>query len=566
MLCAVCRSAALPLPGRKGQPASLRSAVSLTGEQLLSHTPARQTRFLQKQAMIKNNFKPILIHRMVAVVPQGNKRGIEDEYRFIINKLRRYSASSIVDLVLPMMWHEPEKGIDRLRAIPWLALLLVKWALQDKMVGLRVGSKMSQRDLDNLRQQLWDLQGQKAVDRADRNVWLMLRSNLHVQVEFQRNENWSYVRWPALYARLNPNGINRRQFRAAMGMEPEVFIDLANCMYSAVINREMPIGPDYLAPMRPQYGEAVDALYRLFVRDLSQLRDELRSDVAQKIRGKQELYEFPYLKRFPLLRMRDGNIHCWHPLVFARGLEEAVHLRLSEQGADYVEPFSRVFEEYVTELTVEACPKSLVESSYKAIVGGESSAVEVIVQEDGCNIFIEAKMSLFADDVLLQDDETAAFNKTKRVRDAIKQGWKVGAKIREPSSKLGESYSVDQDFLVVVTSRDLVIGGGDSLKRLFASNKMAYPDADAELRLPLSNVFIMSIDNFENTIGCVGAGEVSFSTLLKEAAIANQDGATGRMFFSDFLHKYTKKWSQPRLLREALEASERRTEEVLGKP
>lgn len=501
---------------------------------------------------------------MAARVAPLPKRGIEEAHKSIINRLRRYSGESIADLALQLLWNPPTGKTEELRSAPWLTLLLVKWALQDNLVSLRVGRPIPPAEFDRLRQELWELQGPTRGETP--NVWLMLRYLVHVQVEFQRLESWGFLRWPALYARLDAGSTNRRQFREVMGIEPQPFLDLAYGLYAAVLRRQMPLGPDYLATFRPTYGADVDRIYELFVRDLSGLRHELQSDVAQRIRGRQEMFEFPYLRRFPFLRLRGGRLHCWHSLVFARGLEDAVHLRLSNLGADYVNEFSRVYEQYVTELATGCGMPLLDEASYKAQVGGHAPSVEALLEGEDCNIFVEAKMSLFADDVLLQDNETAIYQKTKRVREAIKQGWRVGELVRDPASGFGARFRASQDYLLVVTSRELNIGSGSGLQRLYAPGAFDYPDAAAAQRLPLSNVFILSIEDFEHTMGCIAAGEINLSTVLKEAVVANQRGDTSRMFFGDFLGKYTKRWTQPIVLKDARQAAERRIVAALGGP
>lgn len=496
----------------------------------------------------------------MAAGSRAAKPGIEGAYKAIRNRLRKYSAASIVDLVLRMMWNPPKDPIEELRNAPWLTLLVAKWALQDRGVSIRVGPQIPIEEMDRIRQELWDLQGRPDTE----NVFLMLRSLLHVQVEFQRRETWGFLRWPALYARLPHGHKCRQQFRLALGMEPNTFLDLAYSLYAAVINKRVPFDGNWLSPWRARYGDDVDRVYDILARDLPSLRDELQKEPAQRIRGKHELYEFPYFKRFPLLRLRDGSFHCWHPLVFARGIEEIVHLRLSEQfGQDYTLSFSRVFENYVTELAADTAMRHITEAAYKAEVGGTAPSVEVILQGDDCNILVEAKMSLFADDVILQDNQTAIFNKTKRVRDGIGQGWRVGKLIRE-HAPFGSQFQKAQDFLLVVTSRQLNIGGGEMLQRLYAPGAFNYPDEDAAKRLPLTNVFVLSVEEFENVMGCVRAGEVDLSALLKEASIANQRGDTARMFFEDFLSKHTKQWTQPKVLEQARRDAEARMLATLG--
>ena len=272
------------------------------------------------------------------------------------------------------------------------------------------------------------------------------------------------------------------------------------------------------------------------------------------------------MRHFPFLRLRDGRLQCWHPLVFARGLEDAVHLRLSSFGADYVNEFSRVYERYVTELASGCGLVVIDEAAYKVQVGGHAPAVEAIIEGEDCNIFVEAKMALFADDVLLQDNEKVIYQKTKRVRDAIKQGWKVGQLIRDPASRFGNQFQNSQDFLLVVTSRELNLSTGERLQSLCPRDEFVYPDATAERRLPLENVFILSIEDFERTMGCVAAGEINLSAVLKDAVVANQRKDTARMFFSEFIGKYTKRWAMSAVMQDARQSAERRITAAFGAP
>lgn len=503
-----------------------------------------------------------LVFQMAQQVHQQSKPGIEEAYRAILNKLRRYSGTSIVELALQILWNPPKEPGGAVKAAPWLTLLLVKWAMQDNLVNMRVGPAIPPQVFYDLRQKLWELQDVCCIGQS--NGWLMIRNIIHVQIEFQRHESWGFLRWPALYAQLKPGTTNRNQFVQVMGMEPEDYIDMTLGLYAAVMKGNQILASDPLAAFRPKYGKTVDQIYSLFVRDMPGLRADVQSDGAQKIRGKQELFEFPYLHRFPLLRNRDGRLHCWHLLVFARGMEDAVHLRLSNLGKDYVDEFSRVYEKYVTRLTADSGLPVLDEGTYKAKMGANAPAVEAIIKGDNCNILVEAKMALFADDVLLQDSEVAIFNKTKRVRDAIKQGWRVGEVIRDPANGFGDQFEAEQDFLLVVTSRELNLGNGEMMRRLYAPGKLNYPSDSAGLRLPLSNIFILSIEDFERTMGCVAAGEINLSAVLKEAVAANKDGASARMFFSDFIRNYTKRWAFPQVMNEAQAAAHERIKAALG--
>lgn len=83
------------------------------------------------------------------------KMGVEEIYKPIRNRLRRYSATSPVELSLDLLWAKHGDCLQGLQRMPWLTLLVVKRALQDAAVNLRVGGRISGEELDAILQQLW---------------------------------------------------------------------------------------------------------------------------------------------------------------------------------------------------------------------------------------------------------------------------------------------------------------------------------------------------------------------------------------------------------------------------
>lgn len=130
------------------------------------------------------------------------KMGVEEIYKPIRNRLRRYSATSPVELSLDLLWAKHGDCLQGLQRMPWLTLLVVKRALQDAAVNLRVGGRISGEELDAIRQQLWDIPSKDGECARDGNVFLMVRSISNVQIDFQRTGSWAFLRWPSLYARL----------------------------------------------------------------------------------------------------------------------------------------------------------------------------------------------------------------------------------------------------------------------------------------------------------------------------------------------------------------------------
>ena len=448
--------------------------------------------------------------------------------------LRQFSAVSVVEAAFARL-QASGATIEVLQRRPWLVLLLVKMALQDRREYISIGPRIPFELFDQLNDELWGMTDPSSVGEPETRIYATLRAIWHAQSGFQSPHSWDFLRWPALVARLDARHIVRQQFVDAIQIEPEVFSDLALALYSAVLGNNFPVRRGWFAPLERAYGPSVERFLSLFVRDIHQLRDELSTGASRRLRGRREIFEFPYVKRFPLLKLRDGRIACWHPLVFARGVEEAAHLRLAALGERYTRPFSRVFEKYVLELLAEAGHTPIVESDIKSAAGANSPAVEAIIEAHGANVLVEAKMGLFAEEVMVEDDAERLAHKTARVREAIAQGWNVSRLLRSGTVQLGTTSGAGEDFLLVVTSRELNIGTGSHLQMMLPEGRLAYPDDWSAQVLPLERVFVLAIDDFERLCAASARGEVDIIRLLREAVADNRNHATAKWFFDQHL-------------------------------
>ena len=508
------------------------------------------------------------MHMQVAKAAQVPRRvGLADLHREVINVLRKYGAHAVAHRTLEELWRPTEDKLERVKRFPWLQLLLVKWALQDRRVNLAFGPQQHAYTAEVHRQlveKLWNYDHRYPQERGGA-IWRMLRRTMNVQFDFQRSMNWGFMRWPALISRLPRNHGARVMFAEVMGMQPETFADLAMVVLSTVHDdrRFLPAGD--LVPLAQHYGGDLQHFLDLFARNLGELRDEMQADPALRHRGAEELHEFPYLQRFPLLASAGGQLQVWHPLVFARGLENAVHLRLSAKEQAYTDKYSKVFEAYVTELATRACPQGITEQQYRDLCGPLGKAVEVAIPLGGCALFIEAKLSLFHDDVILEDDPKLLSHKTKRVRDAIEQGLGVVHQVHQPESPLHARFAeAAQSFLIVVTSRDLMLIGGESMQRLMPDTPLYPPGSPAAHRLPLSHVFIIDIADYEVVMNAAAEGKLDLEGLLQRASAANADVVNGRVRLTDHIDWAGLQFPEIALLSEASAQARARVVAALG--
>ena len=80
-----------------------------------------------------------------------------DNFKAIFIKLRMYSATSVVEVALRRLSLPFASLVEELKSFPWLTLLLVKWALRDGNINIRVGRRISDQEFEHLLQLTWDL-------------------------------------------------------------------------------------------------------------------------------------------------------------------------------------------------------------------------------------------------------------------------------------------------------------------------------------------------------------------------------------------------------------------------
>jgi hypothetical protein len=505
------------------------------------------------------NFRRSHPYKSAATSQPLAKIGLEGLHSRIVAELRLYGCAHIADAVLRSL-NVQQIASDELQSAPWLALLIVKWALQDPSVPMRLGKPMPQDRLDALKVILWN-----APIESEPNVFLLFRSHFHVQYQWQREDDpMGFARWPALIALQHPNSLIRRQFKQAMGMDPTDYIDLTFAMAGGVLNRKGPLSPRWLDALRTHYPTQIDVLLKLFARPLANLREIVCASEAQKIRGRAELLEFPYFKRFPLLSRKDG-LHVWHSKVFKQGLEDAVDMRMSTKFADdYVKSFSRVFEKYVVNLSLTASTSALTEREFWKEFGKDQRAVEVVIPGRVGNVLIEAKMSLYADEILLTDNEIVARQKSYRFREAFEKGLAVGRTLRSRPFA-GGVFDKAEDYLIIVTSRDFLIRDAKMLSELYPDSWDPFRgDEKAARRLPMSNAIILSIGDFEMLLGIIKKNGLELSSVLHDASRANRNPETAKMLFLQHLEGMQRQRSA--LVSRALEESLDRIAVALKQP
>lgn len=487
-------------------------------------------------------------------------RSFNEAYKAKRNQLRKYSLSSIAARVLEALHAESSDRVEALRAAPWHTLLLLKWACQDKMVSFQGAPEMSMEDMNNLRQQLWDMPGE--IDHGitgDRPAYLFMRQLLRPQIDFQRRVTPGFVREAALLATQPENSRLRRIFLERTGLAVEAFVDLAFCTYAAVSQRKF-ISSSWFDPLRSSYGQYVDKFIDLVSADLKGLTVYFRSIPGSDQRVTSELFEFPLIKRYPLVRV-NGGYAVWHPMVFFRGMEGMVHSIMSESGADYMKEFGGIFERHVVDQARTLSPDFWDEDGLRAMVPAGTKVADSLLSFPGVNVFIEAKAGIFNESVMVVGNKTFLKSKTEMLWKAVSQARLASDGLRKASIAPPQVLDAKEEFLLVVTNKELSAGRADRLLKMYGGEEGIEDPVNASP--PLSNIYFISIEDYERLVCAADELDGGIVGFLRNCVLQDEDPRTQVFYFSQHLDAAGVPLDRSDMVKRAIEHADARLKGLL---
>ena len=417
-------------------------------------------------------------------------------------------------------------------------MLMVKWACQDRYPGPAHLPSISYAQLDDLRQRLWDFPAH--IDTGGRNaipLGLFMRQLMRPQLGFQRGFNRSFVREAALLAEHAEDHPLRELFRQETGFDVVDFIDLSLAICNKTIEGERVFTDSYLSSLHTTYTpEVVSSFLGSISRSFFDLTAFCRSlpDTERKVAS--EFFEFPILARYPFFR-RDNAMICWHPAVFFRGLEGFVHSVLSEEGHQYMQRFSRLFERHVIAEARRVPTRFVDEDALRDLIAADTQVPDGLLSFPGCNVFIESKAGLYHESVMAVGNSEVFAHKTRSIRTAVRQAWATSVSLRKQRRASREVLDADADYLLIVTNKDLGASRGPALRSMYPEGTLDYPNAEAERLLPLDRIYVVAIDDFERLTNAAASGQIELPAFLASCVAHDEERHSPLSLFEQHLKR-----------------------------
>ncbi len=431
-------------------------------------------------------------------------------------------------------------------------MLLVKWVCQDEFSDRNTDEHITYDAFHDLRQKLWEFPNKISVGTRDTLPGqLFFRRLINPQIGFQRPSSPGFVREAALLAQQQPDHPLRRLFEKKVGVGILDFLDLTFATYAAILDGKRQFDFRWFEPLQTLYSEST---IRMFVSSISRTFPELvtfcRTLPDSKFKVASEFYEFPVVSRYPFLRTGD-SIECWHPAVFYRGMENFVHSVLSEEGQDYMDRFSKLFEQHVIEEARKLGAPFLDEKTLRKFVIAGTKVPDGLLSFPDCNVFIESKAGLFDKSVMTVGHSIMFSHKTKALRTAVAQAWATSVSLRKERRAPSNVFNAERDYLLIVTNKELSASRGPGLASMYPPGTLTYPNSESGQFLPLDHIYVLSIDDFERLMA--GALEFDLPSFLRECVEADRRSETSVHFFEQHLNRRKVPWQFSKLVATAID-------------
>lgn len=482
------------------------------------------------------------------------------------NRTRKYSRKSMIVEALQTLKQPNKDKLTELRGAPWLTCLLVKWICQDRMLDHGVGPAITRQAFADLCQRLWDLPEHTNLGTRDSlPLHLFIRQILRAQAGFQRRVTRGFLREAALLQQLPANDPVRILFETKSGVGVQDFIDLTLVIYAAVVGGAMGLTSNWFSPMRKAYSQdSIDGFLTLVSRDIAGLVKFCRSLPNADAKKASEFHEFPALTRYPFLSI-GGTLQCWHPQVFYRGMEGMVHSILSEEGQEYIDRFSKVFEKHVVAEAKTLGVPFHGEDTIQKWLPPHSEVPDGLLSYPHCNVFIESKAGIFDESVMTVGHSEMFSHKTRALRKAVSQTWTASTALREQGRAPSNVMAATSDYLLIVTNKELSASGGTVLEKIYPKGTLAPPSSDALERLPLSHIYVVSIEDFERLAAAVRRAEIDLPAFLADCVQRDSDPATSSFYFEQHLDRHKIPWGYSAIVDRVWEEASGRVEVALGR-
>lgn len=482
------------------------------------------------------------------------------QFKPIRNTLRRYSPQSVLQGCLQHLYSPAPDRLSQLKKMPWIHLLLVKWAFLDEQAE-RVGRPaISWSALHRLLQQVYELSNHTRMPNDYEHVNLFMRAIAYQQFPYQDPLNFDgLARQSLLFSQVPKNHFFRVHFQEKHGFSLDTFLQLAACLLTRfLIESSYEVPRTWFSSLERTYPpDNIDSFLASISVNIENLSATLRKTEEKNRQALEYFQQTPFIN-YPLIRV--GQIYwCIYPEILQRRLDHYLFDFFKKSDPQrFNEAFgSKRFEDYVGIFLKDGGLPFATESELNRVLSGAGKVVDFLVVNGNANIFIDAKgVEMAPRGKVAHLCEVVRGATKSSLMKAFEQGQEICSRI----AKMDNTHPVIQprqhNYLLAVTYKELYIGNGLSLSAAVGDEAIERIQKNLMTKnlIPLENIYFLTIDEFEVLIALHKAGRISLVDALERAKRADSNPATRKFMFKMHLMDWPERYGLQPPLSETMKA------------
>ncbi len=460
----------------------------------------------------------------------------QDAYK-IRNSIKRYTKESVVQHLLTRLhtvYSDEPKAMGR----PWVVCLMLEWTLE--LEPIQGAIPANQKDVWNILNRIWALQGKAIKFSDENNVDLSLRMFLLTQLRFQTSQlvhNYFLVRLFSIMCSEGASRSFRDSFQVQTDIALEDFFVLSAFFFSIFLSHKRPVikyeeflpklTPAYPVVVIKQYLSLVGANFEQLQQLMKRRREETRGNVGLRA---EEYFSEPLLLEKPILILPEG-ISTAHPYIASIGLSEFVLRTLKKaDSSGFRNKFTKEFEEYLAYVfdayNFETTREDQLNEVYRDNKV-QGKVVDFLHQRNGTSIFIDAKGVEPNQKILVTDQSHIIKDK---LRDTHLKGIKQAGECADKLNEVGFEGLADFDhrYALIVTHQDFYLGNGVKLASYLGDDYRQRIDEAVAGKIPLKNVHFCCVGDLEGILALCNEIGTEISEFLDFCASEEEDPATAK--------------------------------------
>jgi hypothetical protein len=475
-------------------------------------------------------------------------------YKKLRNKFRKYNSRDIIDSCVSYLYKPEKDKISQLQKHPWLVVLLIKWVILDDDFDSKGGKKLTSNAFLEILQYMRDLGAKTRLPTQFEHTTLFMRCISYQQFIYQHEFSFSHLsRQKLLFGSLPSNHYINKQFKAETGLEISVFLELVLVVLTRFMtNNNSNLQISWFDSVSSSYSkDNVTDFLNVTSITLEELRKELKHTDDNQRRASEYYEQTPFIEH-PLIR-NDNNYISLFPILLYRSMEHFIYDRMRKiNAAKFMDKFGEIFERYIENTLIYSNSDYINEKGVTTLLGHDGNLIDFIVKEDNANIFIDAKaVEMSYSGKVAHLSQVLKDKTSKTVIKAIQQAHDVLRRLDEASDKNTELIN-DNNYLLVVTFKDLCLGNGRTFYESTAKDKLdeIYKNYSNSTIIPLENMYFISIEQFDVLSELVNSGVVSYSSAIEKAKVNDSDPLTKKFDFWLHLSSWGFSFEQPQFLKD----------------